>query len=401
MTISTLKACAPLLENHKKALGQTFYNNLFRENPVLRNQFNMSNQRTNAQGSSLANAVIAFCGNCDQLEALGPTIVKVANRHVSLEVTPDQYNVVGGTLLASLEEVLGKDVFNAEVKEAVAEGYFFLADIFIKEEEKMIAERISAEGGWHGWRKFQLAKKEPESSLHTSFYFAPEDGDQTARFEGGQYTSIRLQMENIDHLVVRSYTLTDLTKDGYRITVKREEGGLVSQFLHDQMKLGDTLELSAPAGEFTLQKGPEPRVFIGGGTGITPLMSMLREAAKEPSTPAFLLYRAHHPLVHPLQEELTHLLQSNEHITCAVNYTMEASTMEGESQPPPSSTNSRVTLLPPSTPWTAEAIGPLLPTGCQAYLCGPSAFTTATMELLQQAGVKQDNIFYECFGPEA
>ena len=80
------------------------------------------------QGSSLANAVVAFCANCDQLEALGPTVAKynrptakdldkhmirkytaiptrVANRHVSLEVTPDQYNVVGGTLLASLEVV--------------------------------------------------------------------------------------------------------------------------------------------------------------------------------------------------------------------------------------------------------------------------------------------------------
>jgi len=339
--------------------------------------------------------VIAFCGNCDQLEVLGPTIAKVANRHVSLDVTPEQYNVVGGTLLASLEEVLGKDVFNAEVKEAVAEGYFFLADIFIKEEAKMIAERTSAQGGWHGWRRFQLTKKEPESSLHTSFYFAPEDGDQTTRFVGGQYASFRLHLENIDHLVVRSYTLTDLTKDGYRITVKREEGGLVSPFLHDQMKVGDSLEMSAPAGEFTLQKGPEPRVFIGGGTGITPLMSMLREAAKEPTTPAFLLYRAHHPLVHPLQDELTNLLQSNQHITCAVNYTLE-----GESKLPPSSSESRLTLLPPSTPWTADAIGPLLPTGCQAYLCGPSPFTATTVDLLQQAGVEEDNIFYECFGPQ-
>jgi len=395
VTISTLKACAPLLGNHKKALGQNFYNRLFRENPGLRNQFNMSNQRTNAQGSSLANAVVAFCGNCDQLEVLGPTVAKVANRHVSLEVTPDQYNVVGGTLLASLEDVLGKDVFNAEVKEAVAEGYFFLADIFKEEEAKLIADRISAQGGWHGWRRFQLARKEPESSLHTSFYFAPEDGDQTARFAGGQYTSIRLQMEGVDHLVVRSYTLTGSTKDGYRITVKREDGGLVSQFLHDQLQLGDSLELSAPAGEFTLQKGPQPRVFIGGGTGITPLMSMLREAAKEPSTPAFLLYRAHHPLVHPLQDELGHLLQSNQHISCAVNYTSE-----GESQLPPSS-GSRVTVLPPSTPWTADAIGPLLPTGCQAYLCGPASFTASTLDLLQQVGMKQENIFYECFGPEA
>ena len=93
--------------------------------------FDWLKAKAQIQGSSLGNAVIAFCGNCDQLEALGPTIVKyqlisnetappprkkkridrkytviptrVANRHVSLEVTPDQYNVVGGTLLASLE----------------------------------------------------------------------------------------------------------------------------------------------------------------------------------------------------------------------------------------------------------------------------------------------------------
>merc|ERR1719209_206651 len=349
----------------------------------------------NAQGNSLANAVVAYCANCDQLELLGPTVAKISSRHVSLEVTPEQYNVVGEVLLLSLEELLGKEVFNEEVKGAVAEGYFFLADIFKENEAKMIAVRKAAEGGWHGWRRFHLAKKVPESSLHTSFYFAPEDGNKTVRFAGGQYTSIRLQLEDVDHLVVRSYTLSGSNKDQYRITVKREDGGLVSQFLHDKLQVGDKVELSAPAGEFILQKGPQPRVFFGGGTGITPLMSMLREAAHDPATQALLIYRATNPLVHPLQDELAHLLQSNQHITCAVNYTLE-----GESKLPPS-VSSRVTVLPPSTPWTADSIGPLLPTGCQAYLCGPSSFTATTLDLLQKVGMKQENIFYECFGPEA
>merc|ERR1719228_1606248 len=75
----------------------------------------------NAQGNSLANAVVAYCANCDQLEALGPTVAKISSRHVSLEVTPEQYNVVGEVLLLSLEELLGKEVFNEEVKGAVAE----------------------------------------------------------------------------------------------------------------------------------------------------------------------------------------------------------------------------------------------------------------------------------------
>merc|ERR1719318_823840 len=75
----------------------------------------------NAQGNSLANAVVAYCANCDQLETLGPTVAKISSRHVSLEVTPEQYNVVGEVLLLSLEELLGKEVFNEEVKGAVAE----------------------------------------------------------------------------------------------------------------------------------------------------------------------------------------------------------------------------------------------------------------------------------------
>merc|ERR1719318_944236 len=106
----------------------------------------------NAQGNSLANAVVAYCANCDQLETLGPTVAKIASRRVSLEVTPEQYNVVGEVLLLSLEELLGTEVFNKEVKGAVAEGYFFLADIFKENEAKMIADRKAAEGGWHGWR---------------------------------------------------------------------------------------------------------------------------------------------------------------------------------------------------------------------------------------------------------
>jgi len=394
VTVSTLKACAPLLENHKQALGKTFYNNLFGKYPQLRNQFNMSGQMNNAQGNSLANAVVAYCANCDQLEALGPTVAKISSRHVSLEVTPEQYNVVGEVLLLSLEELLGKEVFNEEVKGAVAEGYFFLADIFKENEAKMIADRKAAEGGWHGWRRFQLAKKVPESSLHTSFFFAPEDGNKTVRFAGGQYTSIRLQLEDVDHLVVRSYTLSGSNKDQYRITVKREDGGLVSQFLHDKLQVGDKVELSAPAGEFTLQKGPQPRVFFGGGTGITPLMSMLREAAQDPATPALLIYRATKPLVHPLHQELLHLVESNEHISCTVMYDEDGEHL-------PLSSNSRVTVLPTSTPWTADAIGPLLPKGCQAYICGPPAFFASTRDLLQEVGLEQADIFFECFGPQA
>ena len=87
---------------------------------------------------------------------------------------------------------MGKDVFNDEVKTAVAEGYFFLADIFIAKEESMKKEKESAPGGWRGWRRLKLVEKTKETSIHTSFIFAPEDGGSVMRFQPGQYLSIRL-----------------------------------------------------------------------------------------------------------------------------------------------------------------------------------------------------------------
>ena len=95
-------------------------------------------------------------------------------------------------ILCLIQDVLGKDVFNEDVKSAVAEGYFFLADIFIAKEEEMMKEKEEAKGGWRGWKKLVLMKKEVETPLHTSFFFAPENGGNLMTFLPGQYISIRI-----------------------------------------------------------------------------------------------------------------------------------------------------------------------------------------------------------------
>jgi len=390
LTITTLKACKPVLDQHKKALGQTFYKKLFHEHPELRAMFNMSNGES--QAASLANAVVAYCGNCDQLEVLGPTVAKIVHRHVSLDVQPEQYAVVGHTLLASLEEVLGKETFNAPVKEAVAEGYFFLADILKAEEVAMKEARRSAEGGWQGWRGFVLARKEVDTSLHSSFYLAPADGGAVAAHDGGQYLTMRLDLPGNAHPVVRSYTITGGGEGQYRVTVKREEKGLVSSFLHTELQPGDGLELSAPAGDFTLSPAPLPRVFVGAGTGITPLLAMMEEAAAQGDIEAQLIYRAHHPLLHPLQGSLQSLLERAPHLSATAQYTKPARRH---------TPHHRLSILPPSLPWSAETLGALLPTPCRVYVCGPPAFTTATLAILNKLGVDETNISYECFGPQA
>ena len=286
-TCDILKVCKPLLEQHRDEIGTVFYQKLFEEHPGLRSMFNMSHQvcqdgKPGRQQFALGQALVAYCLHCESLDKLGSFVERVANKHVSFDVQPEQYPVVGGILLATLEEVLGKEIFNEHVKNAVADAYFFLADIFINKESQMKKELSSAEGGWTGWRKMKVLEKIQEAPNFTSFKLTAADGGPLKRYSSGQYISIRLDLpsieENYSH--VRNYSLSDEPgKDCYRITVKKEEDGAVSSHLHNNVKVGDVLEVGVPCGEFVLQPGSNC-VFLGAGVGITPLLSMMKASAR-------------------------------------------------------------------------------------------------------------------------
>ena len=91
-TCDILKICKPLLEENRDAIGATFYRKLFSEHPGLRNTFNMSHQRPGEaqQQLALGNALVAYCANCDQLDKLGPFVERVAHKHLSFNVQPEQ-----------------------------------------------------------------------------------------------------------------------------------------------------------------------------------------------------------------------------------------------------------------------------------------------------------------------
>ena len=93
----------------------------------------------------------------------------------------------------------------------------------------------------------------------------------------GQF--LRLSLEIDGKPVKRAYTIASTpTRNSYiEITVKREEHGLVSRYLHDHVNVGDLLNITAAAGKFTFTGSEHDSiVLIGGGVGITPLMSVVR-----------------------------------------------------------------------------------------------------------------------------
>jgi ferredoxin-NADP reductase len=102
-------------------------------------------------------------------------------------------------------------------------------------------------------------------------------------FRAGQHLGVEVDIEGVRHQ--RRYSLSSAPTTDRRgardrelaITVKRQPGGTVSNWLHDRVRRGDVLRLSAPHGAFTLAEPPPPKLLLlAGGSGITPLMSMLR-----------------------------------------------------------------------------------------------------------------------------
>lgn len=132
------------------------------------------------------------------------------------------------------------------------------------------------------WRSLRVAKIAEESSVIRSFYLEPTDDSPLFSFEAGQFLTIRVTPDGLGPQV-RTYTLSSAPGDAaYRISVKREPGGLVSNHLHNALSVGDLIETKAPNGAFfidALEK--RPAVLIAGGVGVTPMMAMTRHVLNE------------------------------------------------------------------------------------------------------------------------
>jgi stearoyl-CoA 9-desaturase NADPH oxidoreductase len=108
----------------------------------------------------------------------------------------------------------------------------------------------------------------------------------------GQWVGIGVDIDGVRHQ--RCYSLTSVPGEPLTVTVQRVRGGLVSNHLADRLRCGDVVHLTAPAGDFVLGSGPSrPALFITGGSGITPVVAMLRWLDRRGAvTDAVLLHHA-------------------------------------------------------------------------------------------------------------
>ncbi|MDR7077621.1 nitric oxide dioxygenase [Neobacillus niacini] len=394
-TIEIIKSTVPVLEKHGETITTRFYQLMFGNHPELLNVFNHANQKQGRQQKALAGTVYAAAQYIDNLEAILPVVKQIAHKHRSLGIKAEHYPIVGKYLLLAIKDVLG-DAATDEIINAWAEAYGVIADAFISVEAEMYDEAEKQIGGWDGFRNFVVDRKVTESDVITSFYLKPEDKKALAHFQPGQYISIKLEIAGEKFTHIRQYSLSDSPgKDYYRISVKREAGtvnpdGMVSNYLHDGVKEGDILKVSAPAGDFVLDTGKTtPVVLLSGGVGLTPMLSMLKTVVEvQPQRKVTFIHAAANGNVHALREEVE-TLTSLENVNSFFFYD---SPTEDDRKNNTFDVEGYVTQE-----WLVRNIPKF---EADFYFCGPTPFMKSINSSLKNLGVTEDRINFEFFGPK-
>lgn len=388
-TITLVKATVPALEAHGLEITRTMYASMF-QNPMIRDLFNQSHHgETGSQPKALAASVLAYAQNIDNLGVLGEAVERIAQKHVGLQILPEHYPYVAEALLAAIKEVLG-DAATPEIMEAWGEAYWFLADILIGREGQLYDSLAGEPGGWRGWRDFTVAEKVRESDIIISFVLKPADGGPVVAHKPGQYLTFWLEIPG-RHPLKRNYSISSApNEESYRITVKREPEGVVSNWLHDAVEVGTTLKVSVPAGEFFLAEKPERAVvLLSGGVGLTPMMSMLETAVNEnTAVPVHYIHGALNGSTHAMGAHVRQLAAQAANVTATTFY------VEPRGQDVQGRDYDEQGLI--TGDWLCEHV-PVA--GADFYLCGPKPFLRAFVGELTLAGVPADRIHYEFFGP--
>lgn len=261
-------------------------------------------------------------------------------------------------------------------------------------------------GSWKGFREFVVQRREQENADGSicSFYLAPADGKPLPPYKPGQFLTFKLAIdaegEQSSRSVTRCYSLSDAPDPNhYRVSIKRVPApadqpalpaGVSSSHFHDQVTEGTRLQVRAPAGHFHLVEDTSlPVVLIGGGIGITPMLSMLNSLLRAKSEREIWLFYGVRSGSEAIMRDHLRLLaetHANFHLHCCFS-NPTASDVEGTDFQHRGRVD--IPLLRATLPLTRH----------QFYICGPQPMMESLVPGLEAWGVAASDIHYESFGP--
>jgi ferredoxin-NADP reductase/MOSC domain-containing protein YiiM len=244
-----------------------------------------------------------------------------------------------------------------------------------------------------GFRSLEVSKIDRESADVLSLTMRAADGQPLPAALPGQYVVLRLPRTERGAPLFRSYSLSGpASTERYRISVKLEPAGAAGTYLHQHVRVGDVLDVSAPRGSFLLQQGERPVVLLSAGIGATPVLAMLHALAAARSPRKVLwLHAARDGQHHPFASEVRGLLPALADFKSYVCYSRP------DAQDRPGKDFDASGHLSPSV---FKEIG--LPREADVYLCGPARFMADMKAALAAIGVAPEQIHLELFnGSEA
>lgn len=231
-----------------------------------------------------------------------------------------------------------------------------------------------------GERSYLLAVTEVrrETADACSVVFdVPDDARETFRFLPGQFLTVGIPSE-LTGLVARCYSLSVPPGEPLTVTVKRTDGGYASNWINDELRPGDRLRALPPAGIFTPSSLERDLLMWAGGSGITPVMSILRTvlaqgtgrvalfyANRERSSVIFADALAHLAAARPDRFEVFHWLEEEDGL--------------------------------PSRALLSEFAQPRIAAGYESFCCGPAPFMQAVQATLRALGVPRADRHQERF----
>ncbi len=220
----------------------------------------------------------------------------------------------------------------------------------------------------------------------------PEEYKSIFQYQSGQYLTLKTTVNGEE--LRRPYSLcsSPVVDDNPKVTSKRVEDGRVSNHLNDHLKSGDTLEVFPPMGKFTADfdsNNQRTFVMLGGGSGITPLYSLLKTALKEePYSMVFLFYGNQDQESIIFDEELRQLKANYQERFKLVNVV----------QNPPESWAEETGLMDKSKVLSLldqYAISPQ--DDIEYYICGPQGMIDQAKAALNERGIEDEHVHIEYF----
>lgn len=275
--ITYLQSLAPAVKEHGVTVTTTMYKYMFEAYPEVKSYFNMTNQKTGRQPKVLAYSLYQYILHLNDLTPINGFVNQIVLKHCALGIKPDQYTVVGASLIHAFKQVLG----------SAADDHF--VNVLTKAYGNLAQTLINAEAGvyktlqWEDTKDFRVVKIQKEAEDVTSVYLTPCDGTILKPIVPGEYISLKWDVKDPTDptLLPREYSISnDLVNNEFRISVRNI--GQVSEFINTKLKVGDVVPVHAPVGTMTYQKTEKPNVSVlAGGIGITPMITIINEALKD------------------------------------------------------------------------------------------------------------------------